>query len=642
MNTLRKNFELIDKPTFFGALTMLILVVVPLLLFPKEGAEWIAVAKTFMTDTLGFLYLALGMAAFFFMIYIVFSDIGQIKLGDADEAPEFKTASWAAMLFCGGIGASILYWGAIEWAYYYQSPPFQLEPGSEEAVRWAATYGVFHWGPIAWCIYLVPAVPIAYFFYVRKQPVLKVSAALMPVIGEARSHGWVGKVIDVLFIFGLLGGGATTLGLAAPLITEGAHYLFGTPKNTQTQIIVLLLCTCIFGYSAYAGMEKGIKVLSNINFWGALGLLTFILIAGPTIFMLETGLDSLGRMLSNFFVMATWAEPFGGYGTFEDTHFPQDWTIFYWAWWLVFAPSMGLFIARISRGRTIKQMVTGSIFFGSMGCFLFFMVLGNYGLSLQLSGTLDVVGILNAEGATKAIFSILEQLPFSTIVIAVFTLLCLIFTATTFDSISYILASVVQNDVTEEPMRWNRLFWAFAMSFMPSVLMFMGGLETLQTAAIVGGLPLLFITVMLMISAVKAASLDLSHQDGYEDPVININIEELPDVDPWSKEGMALAKFEQLKDIAIEAANTERDALNAIWKIKKTIRAEALSRGDSGADMGDVPQELADELHRLTAEAMVAKEAKLEASELAQEARIFFNDIIKQKEEISELEEQKA
>ncbi|MDP2534013.1 BCCT family transporter [Photobacterium damselae subsp. piscicida] len=139
------NFQLIDRPTFFGALGLLISTVVPLLLFPKEGAEWIAIAKSFMTDKLGFLYLGLGVAAFFFMIYIVFSDIGQIKLGDPDEAPEFKTASWAAMLFCGGIGASILYWGAIEWAYYYQSPPFQLEPGSEEAVRWAATYGIFHW-----------------------------------------------------------------------------------------------------------------------------------------------------------------------------------------------------------------------------------------------------------------------------------------------------------------------------------------------------------------------------------------------------------------------------------------------------------------------------------------------------------------
>ncbi|MGR5366055.1 BCCT family transporter [Photobacterium damselae] len=633
------NFQLIDRPTFFGALGLLISTVAPLLLFPKEGAEWIAIAKSFMTDKLGFLYLGLGVAAFFFMIYIVFSDIGQIKLGDPDEAPEFKTASWAAMLFCGGIGASILYWGAIEWAYYYQSPPFQLEPGSEEAVRWAATYGIFHWGPIAWSIYLVPALPIAYFFYVRKQPVLKVSAALMPVIGEARSHGWVGKLVDVLFIFGLLGGGATTLGLAAPLITEGVNYLFGVPKTTETQVVVLLICTAIFAYSAYAGMEKGIKLLSNINFWGALGLLAFILICGPTIFMLETGLDSLGRMLSNFFVMATWAEPFGGYGSFADTHFPQDWTIFYWAWWLVFAPSMGLFVARISRGRTIKQMVTGSIFFGSMGCFLFFMILGNYGLSLQLSGALDVVGILNAEGATKAIFSILEQLPFSTFVIAAFTVLCLIFTATTFDSISYILASVVQNNVTEEPMRWNRLFWAFALSFMPSVLLFMGGLSTLQTAAIVGGLPLLVIAVMLMVSAVKAATLDLSHQEGYEDPTINI--EELPDVDPWSKEGMALAKFEQLRDAAIEAADAEREALNAIWKLKKKMRAEALSRGDSGYELGDLPQEMHDELEQLTDAAMSAKDAKLAASEQAQEARVAFNDIMKQKI-LAETQEQTA
>ncbi|EAS42663.1 choline transporter [Photobacterium profundum] len=628
----KKHFELIDKPTFFGALGLLISVVVPLLLFPVQGAEWLAIAKTFMTDKLGFLYLALGIAAFFFMIYIVFSDIGQIKLGDADEKPEFATASWAAMLFCGGIGASILYWGTIEWAYYYQSPPFQLESGSEEAVRWAATYGIFHWGPIAWSIYMIPAIPIAYFFYVRKQPVLKVSAALMPIIGESRSHGKLGKFIDILFIFGLLGGAATTLGLAAPLINEGISYLFGIPSTTTTQIGVLLLCTALFAYSSYKGMDEGIKVLSNINFWGALGLLAFVLCAGPTLFMLETGLDSIGRMLSNFFVMATWAEPFGGYGTFEDTHFPQDWTIFYWAWWLVFAPSMGLFVARISRGRTIKQMVSGAIFFGSSGCALYFMILGNYGLSLQLSGQLDVVSILNVDGPTRAIFSILEQLPMSTMVIAVFTLLCIIFTATTFDSISFILASVVQNNVTEDPMRWNRLFWAFTLSFMPSVLMFMGDLATLQTAAIVGGLPLLVIAVMLMISGVKAATLDLAHQEGYSDPVINI--EDLPDVDPWSKEGMAMAQFERLKDEAISAAEEEREKLNAIWILKKEIRATALSKGESGMELGDAPQEQLDEIKRLTNEAMAAKEHKLQASEQAQEARKVFDELMRDRQEM--------
>ncbi len=293
---------------------------------------------------------------------------------------------------------------------------------------------------------------------------------------------------------------------------------------------------------------------------------------------------------------------------------------------------MGLFVARISRGRTIKQMVSGAIFFGSSGCALYFMILGNYGLSLQLSGQLDVVSILNDDGPTRAIFSILEQLPMSTMVIAVFTLLCIIFTATTFDSISFILASVVQNNVTEDPMRWNRLFWAFTLSFMPSVLMFMGDLATLQTAAIVGGLPLLVIAVMLMISGVKAATLDLAHQEGYSDPVINI--EDFPDVDPWSKEGMAMAQFERLKDEAIAAAEEEREKLNAIWVLKKEIRATALSKGESGMELGDAPQEQLDEIKRLTNEAMAAKEHKLQASEQAQEARKVFDELMRDRQEM--------
>ena len=625
-------FERIDKPTFFGALALLLSVVFPLLFYPAEGAKWVEIAKSFMTDKLGILYLAIGMSSFFFMVYIVFSDIGQIKLGDQDEEPEFKTGSWAAMLFCGGIGASILYWATIEWAYYIQNTPFQLEPGSTEAVRWAATYGIFHWGPIAWSIYLVPAIPIAYFYYVRKQPALKVSSALMPVLGEARSKGWIGKAIDILFVFGLLGGGATTLGLAAPLIGEGLHNLFGLPKTMPIQLGILLACTALFAYSAYSGMEKGIKVLSNINFWGALGLLAFILVCGPTVFMLETGLDSLGRMLNNFFIMGTWTEPFGGLGNFSDTHFPQHWTIFYWAWWLVFAPSMGLFVARISRGRTIKQMVAGSIFFGSMGCFLFFMVLGNYGLSLQLSGTLDVVGILNTQGPNEAIFSILGELPLSSLVIAAFTILCLIFTATTFDSISYILASVVQSDVGEEPYRWNRLFWAFALSLMPSILMFMGGLSTLQTAAIVGGLPLLVITILLMMSAIRAASLDLAHQKDYVDPVINI--EDLPDIDPWSDEGIALARFENLKDIAVEAAEAEREANEKVYKLRKAIRYQALnaSMNSSAVDRRKT-ESLNNELKILLDAAAEAREKKIATSEEAQNARIIFDQLIRDRDQ---------
>ena len=529
------SMELIDKPTFFGSLGLLLLVTVPLIVFPEQGAAWVLSAREFLTGTLGVLYLALGIGAVGFMVYICISDIGQIQLGDPGEEPEFSTISWASMLFCAGIGASIMYWSMIEWAYYYQDPPFHLEGMTNEAAQWAAAYGIFHWGPLAWAIYLIPALPIAYFYYVRKRAVLKISEALLPVLGERRAHGALGKLLDVMFVFGMLGGAATTLSLAAPLINEGAHELFGAPKNITSQIVVLIICTSIFGYSAFSGLKKGIQMLSNINFWLALLLLAFVFVVGPTTFMAEAGLDALGRVLSNLVHMATWMEPFGEFEGFPDSGFPQSWTIFYWAWWLAFAPSVGLFIARISRGRTIRSMVMGSMFYGTFGCFLFFMVLGNYGLYLQLSGQLDVINILNTQTPTAAIFAMLNQLPLSYFVIAVYTVLAIIFTATTFDSISYILASVVQKKVDDEPMRWNRMFWACALSVMPIALLLLGGLETLQTASIVGGAPLLPVALLLCISVVKAARYDLRYQPDYSAP--EIHVQEFPDEDPWTEAG---------------------------------------------------------------------------------------------------------
>lgn len=532
---MRDSFRLIDKGTFFGALGLLLAATLPLVIFPAQGAAWVALARSFVVENFGFLYLALGFGAGVFMLFIAFSDIGRITLGSPDEKPEFKTSSWAAMLFCAGIGASILYWGTIEWAYYFQAPPFQVEPYSPEAARWAAAYGIFHWGPLAWAIYLIPALPIAYFYYVRHRNVLKVSEALVPVVGEQRAHSNTGRVIDVLFVFGMLGGGATTLGLAAPLINEGAHELFGAPRGISTQVIVLVICTAIFGGSAYAGLKNGIQNLSILNMWLALGLLAFIFVVGPTVFMANTGIDALGRVLSNIVHMATWIEPFGGFENFEDTHFPQDWTIFYWAWWLAFAPSVGLFIARISRGRTIREMIVGSLFFGTLGCFLFFMCLGNFGMYLHLSGQLDVLHILNNESATAAIFAILGALPMKMLVIGTYTLLAIIFTATTFDSISYILSAVVQRKIEGEPMRWNRLFWAAALSFMPITLLFLGGdngLATLQTASIVGGAPLLIVALLLCVAIVKVARHDIEAQPHIESNVIHI--EKLPEEDPWA------------------------------------------------------------------------------------------------------------
>lgn len=547
----------IDKFTFFGVLVILFAITVPLVAFPQEGADWVALTKTFVTDKLGVGYLAFGVLAFVFVVYVSFSDIGSIKLGKPEDDIEFKTGSWAAMMFCGGIGASILYWGIVEWAYYWQGPPFGLEPGSPDAVRWASTYGLFHWGPVAWAIYLVPSVAIAYFAHVRNSPVLKISQSLMPLLGEKFTKSNWGRLIDVFFVFGMIGGGATTLGLASPMIGEGLYELFGIPNSLMTQLVVLLVTTSIFAYSAYQGLRSGIQMLSNINFYLAIAFLIFVLLVGPTVFILNVGLESLGRSLTQMATMMTWTESFGGFANqgFKNTGFPKDWTIFYWAWWLVFAPTIGLFIAKISKGRTIRQMTVGSMFYGSLGCAVFFIILGNYGMYLQLTGALDIVSVLNDKGATATIFAVLNTLPMPKIVIGVFIVLAVLFTATTFDSISYILASVVQHEVDGEPHRWNRLFWAFTLCILPAALMFIGGLDTLQTASIFAGAPLLVIMSMLMLSVIRAAKYDLYYQPDYS--LKTIHIEEIPANAPWehgettqAPEGSVLAQqavYEELR-----------------------------------------------------------------------------------------------
>jgi betaine/carnitine transporter, BCCT family len=518
--------RLIDWPTFIGALFLLLAVTVPLMIFPEEGERLVLKANDYITQNFGVLYLLVGLGVFFFLIYVAFSKNGWVKLGEKGEKPEFGTFSWAAMLFCAGIGSSILYWGTIEWAYYYQGPPFGVEPGTEEAIRWASTYGIFHWGPIAWAIYTLPALPMAYFYYVRKKPVLKVSEACRPLIGRL-ADGPIGKLIDVLFMFGLLGGAGTTLALGTPMIAQGIHDLTGIEINMFVQTAILILCTTIFAISSYTGLKKGIKYLSDVNLWLAIFLLVFVLVFGPTLFLLETTTNSIGLLLDNFFHMSTWTEPFTNLGPYQETGFPEAWTVFYWAWWLVYAPFVGLFVAKISRGRTIRQMILGTMIYGTLGCILFFGIIGNFGLYMQLTGELDTVSILNEQGAPAAILTIIGQLPLAPFMIFIFTVLAIIFLATTFDSSSYILASVVQKEVKDEPVRWNRMFWAFGLSFLPLILMYIGGLSTLQTASIVGGFPLLIILIMLGWSFMKASNDDIRASENYKPKTINLDAKKI-------------------------------------------------------------------------------------------------------------------
>lgn len=494
----------IDKYTFMVTVTILLMTCIPLVIIPEKSEIIISQLFLFVTSKLGFIYIWSGIAAIGFAIWISFSRYGKIKLGEPDDEPEFKTLSWSAMLFCAGIGSSILYWGTIEWAYYFVAPPFGLDQGSWQATEWAASYGIFHWGPTAWAMYSIPALPIGYSYFIKKKPVLKISEVCRGVMGD-RVDGVLGKVIDVLILFGLLGGAGTTLGLGTPMISAGIRKVTGFPDSFELNMAILLIVTVIFTLSSYSGLKKGIKVLSDINMMLVIMMLTFILIVGPTAFIIKMGTTSIGLVVQNFIRMNTWMDPV------QESGFVESWTVFYWAWWAVYAPFMGLFIARISKGRTIRNVVWGPILYGSFGCIMFFMVLGNLGLHLQLRNIIPVIDLLKSNGAPETIISIISTLPFGNVIVVLFTVTAIIFLATSFDSASYTLAAVTTRKITgnQEPAKWNRIFWAFALALLPTCLLIIDGpLSTLQTVSILCGLPVVPVLVIMVVSFVKTLKRD--------------------------------------------------------------------------------------------------------------------------------------
>jgi len=506
-----KNNRVMDWTTFIGSSVILLIAVIPMMVFPKASQEVITTMNNAVSSALGSIYLLIGLAILIFVLYIAFGKYGNVTLGKATDKPEFNNFSWAAMLFCAGIASDILYWGIIEWAFYYQDPPHGGKGMTDSALNYATMYGMFHWGPIAWATFVLPALCIGYLLFVKKKPIYKVSQTLRPIL-KNQTDGIVGQIVDVIFIFGLLGGAATSLALGVPMITAGIERLTGIDgDNMWMRGAILFLVTGIFAYSSYSGLKKGIKVLSDWNVILSFLLLGFVLVVGPTIFIMETTITSMGNMIKNFFQMATWLEPFGGIGGRKETNFPQQWTIFYWSWWIVYAPFIGLFIARISKGRTLKEVVLGTIIYGTLGCMLFFGIFGNYAVYLQISGQFDVIQNLNTHGTEATIIEVLHQLPFHNIIIILFMVSAVLFLATTFDSGSYILAAASQKKVIGEPLKANRLYWAFALCLLPFALMLVGGeraLEVLKTAALLASVPVLVVFVMMMFAFMRTLNED--------------------------------------------------------------------------------------------------------------------------------------
>ena len=358
----------------------------------------------------------------------------------------------------------------------------------------------------AWAFYCLPTIAIAYPYYVKKISFLRLSTSCHYFFGgeqETRSE----RLIDWLFMLGLLGGAGTSLGFSTPMIAACVARVTGLEADFTMELAVVIVSVIMFAISVWMGLKKGIKRLSDFNMWLAFVLLGFVLVAGPTVFLLKTSVNSLGLMVQNFVRMNSWTDAFTASG------FVEDWTIFYWAWWIAYAPFVGLFVTRISRGRSIRQVIFGMLGYGTLGAGLFYMIFGNFGLSLELNGTVAVTQLMTEQGGPAAIVAILDQLPLAAAAIVVYALIALIFSATTYDSASYILASVATRrlPVGEEPDRWHRVFWALALAVLPLTLMFIDEFKAVQTAALkvvqsatlIVSLPLIVVGVLMSVSLLK-------------------------------------------------------------------------------------------------------------------------------------------
>lgn len=491
----------IDWLVFITSLVCIIGVCIPLALYPDVGKSTLNAGFEFVTRQLGIVYILVSVGALGLLLYLALGRYGHVLFGRPGDLPDYSGFSWAAMLFCGGIGGSVLFWGTLEWAYYFQAPPYGIEPMSSAALTWAGSYPLFHWGFIGWALYTLPALPLAYVYHTLGASRLQLSAACEPLLGQY-ARGFVGRVIDLTFVVSLVGAAATGIGLTVPLLVAGLHALFGWQESFALQAFVILLITSLFAASVYAGLDNGIKRLSNVNAVMAFALLAFVLIVGPTLFLLEYSFESVGHMLQNFVRMSTWTD------AFATSDFVEAWTVFYWAWWLALAPGMGVFIARISRGRTIRQVVFGALGYGTAGSALFFVILGGYATWLQVNGQLDVLDLMSAAGPPATVVAVLLELPMGSVLIPVFCVLCLIFAATSYDSASYSLASTTTRQLPSgaHPARWNRMFWAFFLGALPITLLYMGDLRSLQSAVVASSLPVMVVVALMTAALMRALS----------------------------------------------------------------------------------------------------------------------------------------
>ncbi|WP_026702670.1 BCCT family transporter [Salibacterium aidingense] len=442
--------------------------------------------STFSTG-FGWYYLIIVVFMLGFCVYLIFSPYGRIKLGEEDTKPEFNLPTWFAMLFTAGMGMAMVFWTTAEpISHAFINAP-EAEAGTDQAIQDSLQYAFFHWGIHAWAVYAVVALTLAYFKFHRGYPGL-ISATLVPLFGEKSMRGLPGTLIDSLAVFATVVGVASTLGFGTAQINEGLAFLFNTPNTFFVQVIVLVIATVLFIISAWSGISKGIKYLSNLNMWLAFILLIALFIVGPTLYILDMFTSTTGNYISNFFNMSFRSAPLD-----EGTRDWIDaWTIFYWAWWISWSPFVGIFIARISKGRSIKEFMLGVLFVPSLVCFIFFTVFGVSALNLEQNGIAEI----SQYPMETATFAVLQEYPLGFLMSLVTIVVIAVFFITSADSATFVLGMLSSNG-SIDPAGIVKISWGVALSLVAAVVMYFGGTQGLQNTLIIAALPF-SVVVLLM------------------------------------------------------------------------------------------------------------------------------------------------
>lgn len=467
---------------------------------PEQSNAVLSRIRFFFGDTFGTYYLVIGLGIFLLSLYIAGSKYGNIVLGEANEKPKYSFFAWGSMMFTCGLAADILFYSFSEWVLYATDPHI-AEMGSVQ--DWAGVYPLFHWSFIPWAFYLVLAVAFGFMLHVRKRSRQKYSEACRPILGR-HTDGWAGRIIDLLAVFALLAGTATTFSVATPLMTAIIGELFHvTLSRTAINIVILLITCAVYTYSLLHGF-KGISVLANICIYMFFGLIAFVLAFGGEMrYIVETGLSSLGRMVQNFIELSTFTDPL------RTSSFPQTWTIYYWAYWMVWCVAAPFFIGSISRGRTVRQTILGGYVFGVGSTLTSFIVLGNYSMGQQMTGKADFIALYNETGDLYGmIVSILKTLPCAPLVMAVVLVTMIAFYATSFDSIALTASCYSYHTLKdgEQPHKGIQLLWCILLILLPIALLFAeSSMNNLQSVSIVAAFPIGAVIVLIVASFLKDA-----------------------------------------------------------------------------------------------------------------------------------------